>query len=214
MRTAAPRLLLVGTLGLTGLAGGVVLGPALAGAAPALTQTVTPEAPEQAPSPDRTARLREHLQALVDAGTIDAAQADAVAAHLAEQLPTRGGHGHGRGGRGAHLALDVAAETLGVTEDELRTALQSGSSLADVADAEGVELDTLVTALVDAARERLAQGVADGRLTQEQADERAADLQARVEEHVQREGLGRRGAPPADAPAEDGAVEPSSFSTA
>lgn len=217
MRTAAARLALAGTLGLTALAGGVVLGPALAGAAPALTQTATPEETETAPSADRTARLREHLQALVDAGTLDAAQADAVAGHLAAQLPARGGHGPGghggHGGRGGHVALDVAAETLGVTEDELRTALQGGSSLADVAEAEGVELDALVTALVEAARERLAQAVTDGRLTQEQADEKAADLQARVEEHVQREGLGRRGPRP-EAPAEEGTVEPSSLGTA
>jgi hypothetical protein len=40
---------------------------------------------------------------------------------------------------------------------------------------------------------RLAEAVTDGRLTQEQADERAAELPRRLGELVAREGLGRQG---------------------
>jgi lambda repressor-like predicted transcriptional regulator len=58
-----------------------------------------------------------------------------------------------------------------VSQDELLTALRDGGSLAAVAEEQGVELDTLVQALVEAAQERLDAAVADGRLIQEQADQ-------------------------------------------
>ena len=47
-----------------------------------------------------------------------------------------------------------------------------------------MDVDTLVDALVQAQQDRIAQAVEDGRLTQEEADERLADLEARVTERV------------------------------
>jgi hypothetical protein len=75
-----------------------------------------------------------------------------------------------------------------MTEDELRTALETdGTTLADVAGEQGVEVDVLVDALVAAQEERIAAAVEDGRITQEQADERLADLEERVTERVNSE---------------------------
>ena len=98
----------------------------------------------------------------------------------ARPVSGRGGH-HG----GERLGLETAAEALGMTEDELRTALEpDGTSLADVAEDQGVDVVTLVDALVQAQQDRIAQAVEDGRLTQEEADERLADLEERVTERV------------------------------
>ncbi len=97
-------------------------------------------------------------------------------------LPARGegGPGGSRGGPG----LDAAAEALDMTVDELRSALSDGSTLAEVAEAQGVDRQALIDALVAAGQERLDQAVADGKLTQAEADERAADLEARVTERI------------------------------
>jgi len=83
-----------------------------------------------------------------------------------------------------------------MTEDELREALRTeGTSLADVAGEQGVEVGTLVTALVEAQQERIAQAVEDSALTQEEADERLADLEERITERVNSDAPGRRGGP-------------------
>jgi len=133
-------------------------------------------------------RIKAALSGLVDDGSITQEQADEVATTLSESGLGRGGGHHGPG----RLGLETAAEALGMTEDELRTALEpDGTSLADVAEAEGVEVGTLVDALVEAQQERIAQAVEDGRLTQEQADERLADLEERVTERVNSDDLGR-----------------------
>jgi len=124
-------------------------------------------------------RVREALSGLVEDGSLTEEQADEVATTLGEAGIGRGGH-HGGG-----PDLDTAATALGMTEEELRTALEAdGTTLADVAEAQDVDVDTLIDALVQAHQERIAQAVEDGRLTQEEADERLADLEARVTERV------------------------------
>ena len=131
-------------------------------------------------------RITEALSGLVSDGSITQEQADEVASTLSEAgIGDRGGHG------GGHLGFEAAATALDMTEDELRTALEvDGTTLADVAEAQGVAVGTLVGALVTAAQEDIAQAVEDGNLTQEQADERLADLEERVTERVNSDGPG------------------------
>ena len=108
---------------------------------------------------------------------------DRMAELVDRTLPERGeGHG-GRGGMGRFVD-GVAAQVLGLTTDELREQLRSGKTLAEVATDQGVDRQTLVDALVASATERLAQAVTDGKITQEQADERAADLPEMIEKLV------------------------------
>jgi uncharacterized caspase-like protein len=128
-------------------------------------------------------RITEALSGLVSDGSITQEQADEVASTLEEA--GIGGHGMHRDGG---PVLSAAATALGMTEDELRTALEvDGTTLADVAEEQGVEVDALVDALVAVQQERIAAAVEDGRLTQEQADERLADLEERVTERVNSE---------------------------
>ena len=134
-------------------------------------------------------RVREALAGLVDDGSITDEQADEVATTLSE-AGLGGPRGHHRG----HLDLETAATTLDMTPEELRTALEpEGTTLADVAETQDVDLDTLVAALVEGHEERIAQAVEDGRLTQAEADERLADLEDRVTERVNSADLGGRG---------------------
>jgi polyhydroxyalkanoate synthesis regulator phasin len=125
-------------------------------------------------------RIKSALSGLVDDGSLTQEQADEVATTLSDAGLGHGGH-HG----GDRIGLETAADALGLTEAELRTALESdGTSLADVAQAQGVDVGTLVDALVQAQQDRIAQAVEDGRLTQAEADQRLADLEARVTERV------------------------------
>ena len=102
------------------------------------------------------------------------------------------GHHGPRGGR-HHLNLSVAASTIGVTDDALRSALQSGQSIADVAKANNVDPQTVIDALVGDAKQHLADDVSSGKLTQAQADQISADLVTHITDEVNRAGLGGPG---------------------
>lgn len=105
------------------------------------------------------------------------------------------GYGQGRMvntnfGQGARLGLGsggpenslvaVAAEQLELTRTDLISELQSGQTIADVAAEKGVALDTIVEAFIAPRAEQLAAQVANGQLTQEQADVMLATMRANV----------------------------------
>ncbi|MGH9032661.1 MAG: hypothetical protein ACRDY4_12860 [Acidimicrobiia bacterium] len=94
-----------------------------------------------------------------------------------ERGPCRGPHGRGR-------HLEVAAEAIGIEVDALREALREGQTMAEVAQANGVEVQAVVDALVADATARIDEAVANGRLTQEEADEKKAELQERITARV------------------------------
>ena len=146
----------------------------LAVAVPAVAQTEDTDST----STSVVDRIKDALSGLVDDGSISQEQADEVATTLGDS--GFGGHwGHG----GWH-GLEAAAEALGMTEDELRTALEAeGATLAKVAEEKGVAVDTLVDALVTAQREGIAKAVESG-MPQDVADKRLADVEQRVTEWV------------------------------
>lgn len=91
--------------------------------------------------------------------------------------------------------IAVAATALGMTEAELRTELEAGNSIAQVAKAKGVALQTVIDALVAKQQAHIAEHVAEGKLTQAEADEKLANLEARVTEMVNKTGLPMKGGP-------------------
>ena len=131
---------------------------------------------------DRVSRIREVLQPLVDDATIDGDQADAVSQHLVESMPRRG-EAH-RGGRDLAARSEVVTDLLGIDAETLRAELAAGSTLAEVAVANGVSTDDLVAALVAEAEERIAEHVEEGSLTEEEAAAKLADITDRVSERV------------------------------
>jgi hypothetical protein len=76
--------------------------------------------------------------------------------------------------------VGAAAKYLGLSESALRTRLRDGQSLADVAKAQGKDVNGLEQAILDATKADLDKAVADKKLTQSQAD----DILARVKDHV------------------------------
>ena len=144
-------------------------------------------------------RLQEVLLPLIDSGTLTQAQADAVIQALQDARSELGGEGRG-GPRGHHgpgrlmgalHGLDSVADAIGIAVDELRDALADGQTLAQVAEANGVDPQAVIDTLVTEASEWLDEAIADGRLDQEDADERRAELTERITEFVN-EGLPAR----------------------
>lgn len=85
-----------------------------------------------------------------------------------------GGHGPGHGFWFGTAELEAAAKVLGMTADELKSALQSGKTLEDLATAAGVDIEDVRAAIqevhVTEMRTRIQQAVDDGKITQENAD--------------------------------------------
>ena len=137
--------------------------------------------------------LGERVDAAVAAGRLPKQQGDALKDRInSGELPLFGGM-QGRGLRhfGFIGKLDAAAGYLGLTEAQLRTQLESGKSLAQVAQAQGKSVDGLVGALVNEAKKHVDAAVSAGRLTRAQADEMLRDLRDRIASTVNSTGLGR-----------------------
>jgi hypothetical protein len=129
--------------------------------------------------------LENRVDAAVAAGRLTEEEGAALKERIrSEEYPLLGGPGlRHHGGRGFHH-LDAAAQYLGLTEAELRTRLEGGRTLAQVAQAEGKTVDGLVAALVADEEAELDEAVADGRITQAQADERLAQAEERFRDLV------------------------------
>ena len=138
----------------------------------AVASVVTTEG-ETTPEVRASERVLELLGPLVQDGTITEAQAGAVAEVLAE------GFEHRRGGRRG-FGLEAAAGLLGISVDDIRTALESGSTLADVAADNGSSADDLIDGLVADAEERLDEAIAEGRFDESEKADRIAEITERV----------------------------------
>src|SRR5436305_123093 len=187
MRKPSKRALLIGAV--VALAAGGAVGGALAASG-----TFDPKAERQAFLNDAAGRLGvssdklesalkaaaiDRVDAALAAGRITKDEADSMKAAInSGRFPL--GVGMGPGMRmhgemhGGHF-LDAAATYLGLTEDQLRTQLESGKSLADVAKAQDKSVDGLKQAMIAAVQSRLDQAVKDGRLTSSQRDHMLAD---------------------------------------
>ncbi len=144
------------------------------------------------------AQMSEHMAQKVADGDITQEQADERLANASEKISERlsqpfEGKPEGRAGRrGGQQGMSVIIEQLGITGEELRTELQSGKSIADVAAEQGVSLDSIESALINQLSEKLAERVANGEMTQAEADEKLAEASTRIQERLTQPG-GQRG---------------------
>ena len=99
----------------------------------------------------------------------------------------KGRNGPGLHG-GGHQAVQVTADLTGTATEDVIDALQQGASLASYAADNGVSRDALVTSIVEAMQAKLDERVAEGMITPERAAELAAEMDAKVEDLVDREG--------------------------
>ena len=127
--------------------------------------TTPPAADTTGARPDKATMLKARLQTLVDGGTLTSSQLDAVAAALEAARPMGGGHeGRGHGGdRGEKRQemLTAAADAIGITAAELKTAIEGGQTIAQVAEANGKSVQSVIDALVVQATTDLTQRITD-----------------------------------------------------
>jgi ribosomal protein S20 len=137
--------------------------------------------------------LENRIDAAVDAGVLTAEQGQRLKARIdageypflfAPGVDSRDGF---RGddlwqrGLGHHTDfLGAAAAYLGMSEDDLREALE-GKTLAEIAKDKGKSVSGLVAALVAAEEKKIDEAVAGGRITKAQATEIKARLQDRMQ---------------------------------
>ena len=91
---------------------------------------------------------------------------------------------------------EAAAQVLGMTQDQVMQELRDGSSLAELAAAHGMSTEDFQAALLTQVRSQLDAQVADGKLTQDQADQEYQRIQDNIDSIVSGEaGLGGLGGP-------------------
>jgi hypothetical protein len=101
--------------------------------------------------------------------------------------PRGGGPGFGHGGPGRFFGgfgLDAAATYLGLSEDALRTQLQSGKTLGDVAKAQNKDVAGLKAAMKAAVTKDLDQAVTDKKLTADERTKILADVDQRLDDFI------------------------------
>jgi hypothetical protein len=94
-----------------------------------------------------------------------------------------GPHG-GVMGRGGDSLIGMVAEELDLSVQELFSELQDGKSIADVAGEKGVDVESIADAYLAQLEENLTQAVAEGKITQNQADWKLEQAQERVQEQL------------------------------
>jgi cytidylate kinase len=146
------------------------------------------------------AEAKAHIDAEVAAGKHTAAEGVTKLAEVTSRidtmlttagLPARGPHGkgghEGKGGPGKFMTATLAT-TLKLTQEELKTQLHSGKSLADVAKTQNVDIADVKTVLKSDFSAHLAEEVTSGKHTQAEADAKLAEFTTNLDTMVNRVG--------------------------
>ena len=149
-----------------------------------VTKTATSVANKVGVGPEQA--MATILKDLVAKGTITQAQADAITASVTSaraaaeaNRPMRGMGGPGKADRAAIETL--ISTTIGVDSATIKSRLQAGESLAQIA---GAKKDAVIAALVADHTKRIDAAVTAGALTSAQATEMKKNLVAHVTEEV------------------------------
>ena len=167
--------------------------------------------------------IDNQIDAQVKAGKLTADQAAALKKRVAAgEVPLVGGlggrHGFGRGQFGGHGgfggfrggifgASDALTSYLGITGAELRTELQSGKTLAQIAVAHNKTADGVVSTLLADSKKRLDAAVTAGKLTADKEQSFLDNMKKLLTDLVN----GKRPAPPAGAPLPGSGAAPKGF---
>lgn len=176
MRTTTKRT--IAAVAVAAAAVGGVAGSALSSPTAAVAQET--ESTDDEARPSRETAIQDVLSTLVTDGVITRAQADAVTDALVENLPERGHHRGFRHG----VRMETVATIIGIDVQELMEALRDGSTIAEVAAANGSSADAVINGLVAEANERIDEAVAEGKLSADQAAEAKANAAERIEAMV------------------------------
>jgi hypothetical protein len=193
-RNVNPKLIAGAVAGLAVAGGGAALAASHFSSPQQESQAVVNDAAKQLgiqPSKLSDA-LKKALENRVDAAVADGRITSAQGAEMKRRIesgdfPIFGGPGPGRPfvhPGGPFSGLDAAASYLGLTQAQLLTKLESGTTLAAIAKSESKSVSGLVDAMYDAAKKDLDAAVSSGRLSQAQETQILSDLKAHLADLV------------------------------
>ena len=167
-------------------------------AVPAFTVSQTADEEPATPAPlGLTAEARAYLVAEMEtafsAAVTEAQESGLITAEQATQLQARGfqfqrgGGGRPHGGPGGQLdhilpegtMLQITADALGISVEELQAAHEGGQRLPELVEELGLDMDTVQANIQTGLQAAIAQAVTDGTLTQEEADAILANMALR-----------------------------------
>jgi hypothetical protein len=130
----------------------------------------------------------------INSSSVIAINTSTTSRNVAQQVAEMRGGPKGPGKNAAAIA-----SVLKLTEAELKTQVQSGKTLAQIATAQSVSVQSVINVLVADMKAHIAEELASGEITQAQADTKLASVTAKATEMVNTvrpahgEGHGRRG---------------------
>ena len=198
IRRTVAGVALAGAIGVGGLTVAAVNPLGIAGAQDGSSTTTTattvanPSQQGAARQGARTKVVQDALASLVTDGTLTQDQADAVAARLRDAAKQARSDRHDKRSERRQEMVGVAATALGMSSEDLTSALKDGQTLKQVAESRRVEPQKVIDALVAAADERIDAAVTSGRLDALRADRLKERATTRIERLVN-EGARRRG---------------------
>jgi uncharacterized protein (DUF433 family) len=120
----------------------------------------------------------------VDPQTVINALAGADKARITERVNRKGWP---RARRALRRGVQLAAKTIGITPRDLVQQLRAGKSIADVAGEHNVNPQTVITAIVNAATQKIEAAKAAGKITSARAAKLEANLTNRATKLVNRQ---------------------------
>lgn len=149
------------------------------------------EAPAGQAKAHRSGPLDRALDKLVADGTITQDQADKVTAAVKAQV--KDGRAERKDRRTEHRKeiVGVAAEAIGSTPEEVAAGLKDGTSIAEQAEAKGVDRQAVDDAITKVLTARIDAAVKDGKITSERAEKAKANLDKAVDRILDADGKGK-----------------------
>jgi len=90
---------------------------------------------------------------------------------------------NGKHGKKFHVLGEVM-ESLGLERTDLRDGIKAGQTFGEIAEANGISSETVVQTIVDVLTEKLNEAVSEGKITGDEALEKASHIRERAEETV------------------------------
>jgi hypothetical protein len=132
--------------------------------------------------------MTDRIDAAVKAGRLTKEEGEELKQRIrSDEFPLFGPPALGRGFPAPHPffhGLDAAATYLGLSESALRSRLNSGKTLAQIAKDKGKSVDGLKSAMVDDMKQKLDDLVAAGRLSKSDEQRVLKDFESRIDHLV------------------------------
>ena len=128
----------------------------------------------------------------INSSSVTVLNTSATSSNVAQQAAAMRG-----GPKGASKNVAAIASVLKLTEAELKTQMQSGKTLAQIATAQSVSVQSVIDVLVTDMQAHIAEELASGEITQAQATTKLASVTTKATERVNNvqpaRGAGTRG---------------------